>query len=237
MVRPHWILTLLIALPISVCAQHKHTSRQNQQWLQYHHVQGLIGKWQLLADLGFRWQSRWQEPAQYIGRLGLGYALSSQWRVVGGLTQLGFYQDQSLEKVEWRPYEEVSFRHQLLGLSLNHRVRIEQRFISALRQTGYEFNHRFRYRFVLQIPLISWSKSTSIQTLKLMLADEVFFNAGPQITYNTFDQNRLLIGPSIPLTKQLTVSLLYNYQVGTLNLPQTYKQTHICWVVVKHQLK
>jgi hypothetical protein len=60
----------------------------------------------------------------------------------------------------------------------------------------------------------------------------VFINAGRNIVYNTFDNNRLVIGPVVQWGPDLQVGLLYNHQYGHRNRPETYEDSDILWLTV-----
>ncbi len=54
---------------------------------------------------------------------------------------------------------------------------------------GYMFNYRLRYNVFFFTPLSK--KAFAPHTFAAVLGDEVYFNFGRQIVYNTFDQNRI----------------------------------------------
>jgi hypothetical protein len=64
----------------------------------------------------------------------------------------------------------------------------------------------------------------------------LLLNAGKEIVYNIFDQNRLLVGPVFQLNKNLGFILLYQGRFRALNLPARYHYDHIFWFGLRHQL-
>ena len=95
-------------------------------------------------------------------------------------------------------------------------VRAEQRFNHRVQgdqlADGYGFNWRFRYNILLQVPFKGETVRPGV--LNFALQNEAFINAGKQITYNYFDQNRFFVGLSYPFSKAFTV------QAGYMNLFQ-----------------
>jgi hypothetical protein len=57
---------------------------------------------------------------------------------------------------------------------------------------GYLFNFRARYNILGQIPL--GRQQFKSGSMSLVLSNEVFINAGKEVVYNTFDQNRAFAG-------------------------------------------
>ena len=71
---------------------------------------------------------------------------------------------------------------------------------------------RVRYNFSFFIPLKG--KELAPKTPFAAITNEVFLNFGSNITYNTFDQNRLFVGFGYQFTKHL------NAQLGYMNVYQ-----------------
>jgi hypothetical protein len=95
-------------------------------------------------------------------------------------------------------------------LSLQQRLRIDERFIrkndGEKLLDGYNFNFRFRIRFQF-IYKLKEKKIKNQTTLKI--ADELMINAGKNIVYNQFDQNRIYIGIQQELNKNIALELGY----------------------------
>ena len=69
----------------------------------------------------------------------------------------------------------------------------------------------------------------------LNVGDEVFFNAGKNIVYNIFDQNRILVSPTVQFNKNFAVSLTYNYQFAATSTAATFNRTNVVWLQVKQK--
>ena len=100
---------------------------------------------------------------------------------------------------------------------LNHRYRLEQRFIEKAFLNfnnekvieGFNFRQRARYRFMVSIPLNH--NTMKDNTLFLGAYNEVFIGFGPGIGKNILDQNRLFGALGWKFNSKT------NLQVGYLN--------------------
>ena len=75
-------------------------------------------------------------------------------------------------------------------------LRLEERFkqtaINDAPSTHYDNTYRLRYYFLKQIPLTSHPYQKG--SFSFVVSNEIYFNFGKSIVYNTFDQNRLSLG-------------------------------------------
>lgn len=117
---------------------------------------------------------------------------------------------------EHRPWQQIWWSGRSGRLNLTQWVRVEQRINHRVNRDqladGWGFNWRFRYNFLLQVPLNGETIQPGV--LNAVLQNETFVNAGKQITYNYFDQNRFFVGLSYPIQKNLLI------QGGYMNLFQ-----------------
>lgn len=234
------LLSLLFGITLKLSGQEKNISRGNQQWFQYYNQTKLAPNWTLLLDGGYRLKDELSQRAQYIGRLGISYQTSGKLNLALGIAHLGVYQMARLDRLEYRPFQELSLKNDFTHQSLSHRFRLEERFFTKRAvngsAAGHSFNVRFRYRLAWNIPLFRLSNAHPERHFALNLADEIFLNAGEDIVYNIFDQNRLQLGISIPLHEHLSLSLSYNSQFTALNAPATYNHTNIYWLGINHKM-
>lgn len=236
MIKNVIIVIFIFSLSANIIGQEKIINRTNQQWIQYYNQTKFSKHWLLLADGGVRWKDKLSARSQYIIRFGVGYQLNDNIRVAVGIAHLGFYQSGQIKKVEFRPYQEFSIKQVFGKIGISHRFRIEERYFRKVLNgkitTEDQFNFRFRYSFSLSIPLFS------ITDLKVSLnvGDEIFINAGKEIVYNVFDQNRLLVGSTIQLNKNLNVDLIYNGQFAGTNSPAKYEYSDIIWFRIIHRI-
>ena len=234
------ITCFLMANSSMLFCQEKIITKSNQIWLQYYNETQLNDKWTLFSDGGYRWKEGFEESTQYIVRAAIGYAIAPDIRTSSGFAHLGFYSSGKISKVEFRPYQEITFKNKYNNLSLNHRFRIEERFFNAVAhgeiQTPNTFNFRFRYALMVSIPLFKLSSENPDSIFLLNIGDEVLINAGKNIINNVFDQNRIIVCPTFNLNKQLALSLTYSSQFASTTTPGNYAHTNVFWVQVKHKL-
>lgn len=196
--------TKLLGLIFSVCASVAalaQTDNNGHLWLNYigsHPIKG--GPWGLhletqvrRADMGDNWQ-------QLLLRGGLTYAVTPQLSLAAGYAYVRTYPYGDYpaldEFPEHRAWQQASYTHPAWKLELQHRVRLEQRFIGVLSPDGgggYEVNdfryeNRFRYMLRATLPLTEDKKNY------LVAWNEVFFNFGSEVVGNHFDQNRAFLG-------------------------------------------
>jgi hypothetical protein len=152
---------------------------------------------------------------------------------------LGFYSSGDLIKTEYRPYQEIGVTNEFNKIGLSHRLRIEERFFKKLNTDPFEdansFNFRFRYMFMVGIPLVQFSSNPGSE-LSLNLGDEIFINAGADIVNNVFDQNRLLISPTYRLNEQFSFALTYNYIFAGTPQAGQYASLQVFWLQIKQNL-
>jgi hypothetical protein len=87
---------------------------------------------------------------------------------------------------EHRLYEQAVVSHKVGTLNMQHRFRLEQRWLRYPNQTSYTYQNRYRQMERIEIPLKSgWY---------LPIWDEILLGIPPNIGARTFDQNRLFAG-------------------------------------------
>lgn len=232
------ILIFFVGLSTATLAQNKNVKKSSQQWIQYYNQSKIGNKWIWSTDGGFRWNTLLTNPSQYIVRTGFGYQLNNTMKVSAGFAHLGFYTFEKLSKVEFRPYQEFAINDKYKNLGILHRLRVEERYFKTVVdgdiQPGHTFNFRFRYQCMLNIKILKLSSVSPDKALAINLGDEIFINAGRKIVYNTFDQNRFIVGPAISFSKNLSVGLTYNWQFSSANAANSYNHTDVIWLIMRH---
>ena len=134
---------------------------------------------------------------------------------------------------ELRPYEYVTFRYVKNKLKFFNRLLVEQRFQKHLASEGtvtqnYHLNHRIRLKWQASIPI---GKKFS-----LIISDEPMIYFGPDIEYNTFDQNRLIIMGSYKLRENLTLGTGYMNWIFQRSNVDSFDIRHVWLVEFRHSL-
>jgi hypothetical protein len=135
------------------------------------------------ADFGTEWQ-------QYQLRPALNYRVSPKLLLTAGynFTKAYPYGDFPVADAipEHRIYEQAVFAHKAGTLNVQHRSRLEQRWLRYPNQTSRTYQNRFRQMERIEIPLKNgWY---------LPVWDEILFGIPPNFGARTFDQNRAFAG-------------------------------------------
>ncbi|GAB3647934.1 DUF2490 domain-containing protein [Echinicola sediminis] len=224
---------------LSAKAQTKEVAHDNQQWLQYYNSLLLSDKWSISSDAGIRFKNHFDHFSTYIVRTAINYHLDNSTEIGLGFAHLGSYIDQERQLVEFRPFQEFNTTQTTHSIGLSHRFRVEERFFKSTDQAPVEteaFNFRFRYRFMVKIPLLSFSSDKTAKNLSFNAGDEIFINAGKEISHNIFDQNRILLGPVLEFNENISASFTYQHQFSSGSSPSQYRQTDVFWLSIKHKL-
>ncbi|TDQ16455.1 uncharacterized protein DUF2490 [Algoriphagus boseongensis] len=211
----------------------------SQQWIQSYHEGKISTKWTALLDGGFRWREGFSISTAYIIRGGIGYSITPSLRIAAGFANLGLYGEGKVIRYEYRPYQEIQLKTPLGKIGLSQRFRIEERFYEDRSPISNfelpDFNYRFRYSVMFAIPLFQLSKNEPNRRLVLNLGNEIFWNAGKQAT-RVFDQNRLILSPTLQWNKQLSISFTYNRQFASTLKEDFYLLSNIAWLQIRHNL-
>jgi hypothetical protein len=233
--RPGILLLWFLLLTIIASGQRK-TTHKDQLWVGYMTSITLSDRYSLWNDLHV-------VPGSFaIIRTGLSRSLFPNSTVTGGYAFLFLPTGSTnhLERQEHRPWAQLQFTlpagHEW---TLSQRIRYDARFKQNISEEepadGFSFNHRVRL-------LISLRKDLAKPRRRMfapyaVLSNEVLLNFGKEITYNTFDQNRLALSFGVQREQ-------IQYQLGLMNRfvqtgPSTFTLNHtlILWVTQKFDLR
>ena len=234
------VLFLIAGLATLANAQQKDVNYTNQQWFQYYNQLKINEKFTVLTDGGFRLRNNFSESSQYLLRASISYSLGPDVKVAAGYANFGGYLEGNVVIRENRAYQDITFSQKFTKLSLNQRVRVEERFFKTTQKSNIpgekETRFRFRYGIQLTIPLFNLSPNNTDRKMLFQVGDEIFINAGKDIVYNIFDQNRVLIGPVFQFDKNLSISLIYNHQYRAINQPSRYAQDYVFWLGIRQKM-
>lgn len=233
-------LASLLIIPLSR-AQEKTVNYGNQQWVHYFGQWPLSDRLQLNGDTSFRWKDGFAARNQYIVRIGFLYKVWPGLQIGGGFAQLGNYGENGLGRLEFRPHQDLALRKDFKFFRLNQRLRIEERFFDQLETTALResenFHFRFRYALTATIPLFGISSVNPERKMVMQLGDEIFLNGGNQLGSKTFDQNRILISPTLQWNKSLSLALCWSSQYASTEESLNYNQTDIFWLQIRQQFE
>lgn len=215
-----FILSIVLLFSSTFFGQ-KNSSTQEHAWAMYTGNHRLSEKWGLHTEYQFRRADGFNDWQQSLLRLGVDYYANPSLQLTAGygLINSFAYGDQPIahEITEHRIWEQAILKNKVGRVEIQHRYRLEQRFIEnwlkksdiTFQLDGFVFRQRVRYRFLATIPLSR--KSLDNNTLFLSVYDEPFLGFGVGIGKNILDQNRLYIALGWRFTKD------FNVQLGYLN--------------------
>lgn len=230
---------LLLCLRQEVISQ-KQIGEREQTWIGYFNQSRFTAKSGVWADMHFRWTDQFiKEKTFSIVRVGYIYYAGDQIRITAGYAYAARYSQQGVRYVpEHRPWQQLQWLQQRKGLNVSQAFRIEQRFRGKVEDgelSGeYIFNWRFRYNFSFTIPLKG--RALKPKTPFLLFSDEIHINAGKNIIYNYFDQNRFFAGIGYQFTPQLNAHLGHLFIFQHESTPGRYLHIHALRLFVIHNL-
>ena len=139
---------------------------------------------------------------------------TGKWDLAGGVS-LSFIYNQIPENksnhiaTEIRPVVEASHEQPIGKISIQNRLRLDNRFLETSTQQSVLdtsiYVLRFRYRLQVTMPLVKNKDGGTL--LHLRLSDEIMFNNKE----NFFDQNRIYVTLDYNLSKNFTLEAGYIY--------------------------
>lgn len=208
---------------------------QNQQWFQYYNQIQLSNKFFLVSDVGIRTKDNLKQVSQLLGRTSLSYSLNDQSSIALGFACFTSFKNDKMDKIEYRPFQEFMLKQKFHALKIQHRFRFEQRAFHSINNGTDNFNFRIRYRLYLTYPILSFGGEEKM--VYGILADELFMNFGKEIIYNTFDQNRAIVGIGYSINKKFQINLTYVHQYAQKNFPNTFETTDLIWFGISHKIE
>jgi hypothetical protein len=202
----------------------RQTVDQSITWFSINSNVKLTKKWSAVVDGQFRFVKD-LENMQHMLRIGASYDITSKLSIVPvGYSYIWNYkygeQPAAYVNNEHRIWQQVFYKHKVSFISVNHRLRLEERFLqsrNAVNEGTPESNAysddqmRMRYRVLANIPLNK--KTMEAKTFYLSVWDELFVSWGKSVTFNKINQNRIFVGPGYQVTKGLSVQGGYFYQM------------------------
>lgn len=170
----------------------------------------------LLAEGQFR-QVRDFDPQQYQLRTGVDLKITDHLSImpVGYVYTWNFLygkQPAAFRNNEHRLFQQIVYKHSLGKIQIEHRGRLEERFIQRhykddtgnVVDDGYSMNQiRGRYRLMAKLPFKK--EKIEARTYFAVIYDEVFMSWGEKVTYHKPDQNRIFAGAGYQVDKNFCV--------------------------------
>jgi hypothetical protein len=232
-------LTLLLTT-VFFCNAQKKVIYNNQQWFQYLNQLRFSERLTLHTDISLRRINDFNDWSQITFRTGLGYSLTQNLQGITGIACFTSYTQNKLSRIELRPYQEINSTQTFGKVSIQHRFRIEARYFRKVSEGEItdtsNFNFRFRYRLYSSTTILQLSEAKQDRKLLLNIGDEIFINAGKEIVYNVFDNNRFLAGVTYQHSNNLSFTFGYINQFGQRSLPATYENSDILTLAISQKI-
>jgi hypothetical protein len=202
-------------------AQSKKVLHLNETWFAYFNQVRLSEKWGTWTDLQLRTKEDFVNNFSVdIVRIGVTYYISNSVKATAGFAWANYFPQDNhrlVSQKERRPWQQLQWDARYGRKRMVHWVRLEERYRQKILNDstigdGYNFNYRLRYNWRYELPLDK--KESNPGAVTLIVNDEINVNAGRQIVYNYFDQNRFYMGLKIQVTP------VSNIQFGYLNIWQ-----------------
>jgi hypothetical protein len=171
-----------------------------ESWFQPFFSFRVADKWSIVGDFPYRRRGDFFDNYfQSLNRVGLTYHIG-KYTIVAG-----FVLGETNYIREYRPYQRLTYVHNIQKTEIQHRLRIEQRWIEA--ENGFRFTFRTGYQLNIQLPLIG--EKIKAKTPFIYVQDEIFVNFGKNEI--SLDQNRFHTGFGYVFSDIIRVQLGYQY--------------------------
>lgn len=228
----------------SLTYSQSNTTYQNLYWIRYYNQLTLNPKLIWHNEVDMRRFMENNRLHHLIGHSHLHYKILPILDVAFGITfsqQSPQFADatSNLSVPEFRTFQEVTSTINFSKrVFLNHRFRLDERFIRKNNGTnlleGSDFNFRFRFRPQLNIIL---SKLESKTPTNLKISDELMVNFGGEILFNHFDQNRVYVAIEKGLSKNFSLEMGYLHWYQQRASGKDFFDRNILRLTVLHKIK
>jgi hypothetical protein len=212
-------LCSIIALLVPLASAQTTQDTNVNAWFMYFGDHALSTKWGIhlegqirRSDAGLTWQ-------QLLLRPGVNYQLNPNILFTAGYAYVrswpyGGFPARAVFP-EHRFYEQALIKHKVSPVTIQHRLRLEQRLVGIVLAPqadveGWQTRNRFRYLLRGDIPLPIKTKGQ--QRFGVALYDEVFLQFGANRGIRSFDQNRVYGALTYKLTPSNRLELGYMFQ-------------------------
>ena len=213
---------------------------QTHAWVMYVGTHKLTENVSLMTEYQWRRADGFNDWQQSLLRFGLEYNFHPNFSLMAGYAWVKTfpYGEQPVlhEFDENRIFEQVNLKNKIGKIEVQHRYRLEQRFLEQYAKDASQnivqldpvFRQRMRYRAMLTIPLTRKDKVD--HTLFLNLNNEVFLGFGKGIGKNILDQNRFISALGWRVNQNLNFQLGYLNQFVVKNDGLKMENNHTLWI-------
>lgn len=235
----------IFIVPFFVFAQ-KNISNQFHAWALYTGTHKITNKVNFMTEYQWRRADGFQHWQQSLLRLGTEYVINPKISVMVGYGWFKTFpygaQPVLYEFNEHRIFEQMNLKDRIGRFEIQHRYRIEQRFLEqyAINSSGEVvqmdpvFRNRIRYRSMMMVPLSH--KEMVDNTLFLNVNDELFVGIGEGIAKNPIDQNRFIAALGWRFNAQTNVQVGYLNQFVIKSNATDMERNHSLWISMFYNL-
>jgi Protein of unknown function (DUF2490) len=217
------ITIVLVALAGTGAVAQRVTERNSHLWISHLGDHKLTDQWGFHTEAHIRQAGLGAMPQQLLLRPAVNFSLNPEVMFSAGYSYYYNYRygtyPIAVESWEHQAYQQMQFSSRVGKVALQHRFRMEERFIAAMKadptaETGFAFDKytyqsRFRIRLLATLPLGAQQK-VEPKTWFLSAYDELFLNFGDNARLDGMNQNRISGLLGYQLNKP------FNAQVGYL---------------------
>lgn len=215
------VLCALVTLPFAARAQPNawQTKHQMASWYAVTVDHAMTNKMSLWFDGQWRRMGVGSKPQQLLLRPGLQFELAAGVHVAAGYAYIAsapYGEAPTLTPLrEHRMWHQLLLSHRAGPLSVRHRYRWEQRWISAstvdgaagASPSGPFYQQRARYLTSVQGRLSR--PRVGVSPLLVFVSDEILLPVGHSDAHARFAQNRAAIGLGVPVNERVRLELSY----------------------------
>jgi hypothetical protein len=204
----------------------------NGYWLAYMGDNKITKKVGLHSEFQARNLMLERNVATYLFRTGTNIYLNDQMMLTAGY---GYFNNTpssaevlASKTTEHRAWQQFLTRHKMSKFQMEHRYRLEQRFVHHAMNGKQATQHRLRYRFQTLVPL--YKLPSQFSHVFLALNNELMVNLRPEPTM-MYDRNRFFAGMGVQVNPHMNVQMGYLNQYA--NLPNYTKgQIDHCFNII-----
>jgi hypothetical protein len=204
-------------------------------WLSYSGDHPVSGRWGIHFDAQWRRAEMFTQWQQYQLRPGLNYQVRPNVLLTGGyaFTQTYPYGEFPVRAAfpEHRIYQQLLVTQRRTGITLQHRVRMEQRFIRYPNTDDGSWTYQNRFRYLLRGELPLAKKADGTVSWYLPAYDEILIGIPPNYGARPWDQNRLFVGLGYAFSKIKVEAGYLNQFTGQRN-GRMFEMNHTMFIAV-----
>jgi hypothetical protein len=208
-----------------------------QGWYIYKGDHFFHDKWGINSELHLR-RARILDPLQLVAIGGIHYKLTPDVHLTGSYTFTHTHPYGEAPALnhftEHRLTEQVQLKASYGPFLLQHRFRLEQRFIKRPAQENTTYLNRIRYQLKAVLPLLG--ATLEEKEPFLVASNEVFINFGENVQANIFDQNRAYAGVGYKLSQAASFEVGYLHQLVQQSNGINFLNNHTLQFMVGYNL-